>query len=194
MKKFLGKAFLKLGRWKVANTYPNLGNAVCVVAPHTAIADFFIGMAFYWSQGINFKAMMKVEFFQYGFGILSWPLKKLGAIPVNRGKQNHLIEQMTDMFSQNENTHLVICPEGTRKKVKRWKKGFYIIAEGAKVPIALGFIDYRKRLCSLEKVIYPTGDYDKDLAEIYDYYRSRKVMGKHPEQFNLYDEYETRHD
>ena len=31
---------------------------------------------------------------------------------------------------------------------------------------------------------------EKDLAEIWDYYRSRKVMGKHPEQFNLYDEYE----
>ena len=97
---------------------------------------------------------------------------------------------MVEMFSQNENTHLVICPEGTRKKVKRWKKGFYVIAEGAHLPIAVGFIDYKKKLCSLEKVIYPSGDYEKDLAEIWDYYRSRKVMGKHPELFNLYDEYE----
>jgi hypothetical protein len=28
------------------------------------------------------------------------------------------------------------------------------------------------------------------LAEIWDYYRSNKVMGKFPELFNLYDEYE----
>ena len=134
--------------------------------------------------------MMKIEFFQYCGGILSRPLKKLGAIPVDRGHQNHLVEQMVEMFSQCENTHLVICPEGTRKKVKHWKKGFYVIAEGAHLPIALGFIDYKKKLCSLEKVIYPSGDYEKDLAEIWDYYRSRKVMGKHPELFNLYDEYE----
>ena len=35
------------------------------------------------------------------------------------------------------------------------------------------------------------GDYEKDLAAIWDYYRSIKVMGKHPEQFNLYDLYEA---
>ena len=124
LKKTIGKARLKLGGWKMVNTYPDLGNAVCIVAPHTAIKDFFIGLAFYWAQGINFKVMMKIEFFQYCGGILSWPLKKLGAIPVNRGHQNHLVEQMVEMFSQNENTHLIICPEGPRKKVKHWKKGF----------------------------------------------------------------------
>ena len=42
-KQFIGKSRLKLGGWKVVNTYPNLGNAVCIVAPHTAIKDFFIG-------------------------------------------------------------------------------------------------------------------------------------------------------
>ncbi len=30
----------------MVNTYPDLGNAVCIVAPHTAIKDFFIGLAF----------------------------------------------------------------------------------------------------------------------------------------------------
>ena len=189
-KQFIGKARLKLGGWTMVNNYPDLGNAVCILAPHTAIKDFFIGLAFYWAQGINFRAMMKVEFFQYCGGILSWPLKKLGAIPVNRGHKNHLVEQMVEMFSQSENTHLVICPEGTRKKVMRWKKGFYLIAQGANVPIILGVLDYKKKLCAIDKVIYPSGDYDKDLEEIYDFYRSRKVMGKHPEQFNLYDEYE----
>ncbi len=58
------------------------------------------------------------------------------------------------------------------------------------MPILLGFIDYKKKRCGVEKVFYPTGDYEKDLAEIWEYYKSIKVMGKHPEQFNLYDEYE----
>ena len=189
-KRFIGKVGLKVGRWKTVYNVPaDLGNAVCIVAPHTAIADFFVGLSFYYYHGIKFKVMMKKEFFK---PVVGWILKKMGGIPVNRGHQNHLVEQMTEMFCQNKDTHLIICPEGTRKKVNQWKRGFYIIAEGAKVPILLGFIDYKKRLCGVEKVFYPTGDYEKDLAEIWDYYKSIKVMGKHPEQFNLYDEYERK--
>lgn len=187
MRHFIGKVGLKVGRWKTVYNVPaDLGNAVCIVAPHTAIADFFVGLGFYYYHDIKFKVMMKKEFFKPVFG---WILKKMGGIPVNRGHRNHLVEQMTEMFSQNKDTHLIICPEGTRKKVNQWKRGFYLIAEGAKVPILLGFIDYKKRLCGVEKVFYPTGDYEKDLAEIWDYYKSIKVMGKHPEQFNLYEQY-----
>ena len=187
MKKFLGKIGLRLGGWTTVNNAPSdLGNAVCIVAPHTAIEDFFVGLGFYWYYGIKFKVMMKKEFFK---PVIGWILKKMGGIPVNRGHQNHLVEQMVNMFSKNEDTHLIICPEGTRKKVSHWKKGFYVIADGAKVPILISFIDYKTRRCGVGKVFYPTGDYEKDLAEIWDYYKSIKVVGKHPEQFNLYDSY-----
>ena len=47
-----------MGGWKVVNEAPtDLGNAVCIVAPHTAIEDFFVGLAFYWSYGIKFKVI-----------------------------------------------------------------------------------------------------------------------------------------
>ena len=185
LKKQIGKLGLRLGGWTTVNEAPSdLGNAVCIVAPHTAIEDFFVGLGFYWSYGIKFKVMMKQEFFK---PVLGWILKKMGGIPVNRGHQNHLVEQMIEMFSQNEDTHLVICPEGTRKAVKHWKKGFYIIAEGAKLPIVLGFIDYKKKRCGIEKYFYPTGDYEKDLAMIWDYYKD--IKAKHPEGFNLDEQY-----
>lgn len=189
-KRTIGKIGLKIGRWKTVNKVPaDLGNAVCIVAPHTAIADFFVGMCYYWYYGTKFKFMIKSEFFKTR--LVSWALNKLGAVRVDRGKKNHLVEQMIDMFSKNQDTHLIICPEGTRKKVRHWKRGFHLIAEGANVPILLGFIDYKKRYCGIEKILYPSGDYEKDLAEIWDYYRSIKVMGKHPEQFNLYEEYSS---
>ena len=185
LKKQIGKLGLRLGGWTTVNEAPSdLGNAVCIVAPHTAIEDFFVGLGFYWSYGIKFKVMMKQEFFK---PVLGWILKKMGGIPVNRGHQNHLVEQMIEMFSQNEDTHLVICPEGTRKAVKHWKKGFYVIAEGAKLPIVLGFIDYKKKRCGIEKYFYPTGDYEKDLAMIWDYYKD--IKAKHPEGFNLDEQY-----
>lgn len=187
-KHFIGKIGLKVGGWHdVYNVPADLGNAVCIVAPHTAIADFFVGMCFYWYHGIPFKFMIKAEFFKSR--LVSSALYKIGAIRVDRGKKNHLVEQMIELFHQSHDTHLIICPEGTRKKVNHWKKGFYLIAEGANVPILLGFIDYKKRYCGVERVFYPTGDYEKDLAEIWEYYRSIKVMGKHPEQFNLYETY-----
>jgi 1-acyl-sn-glycerol-3-phosphate acyltransferase len=94
---------------------------------------------------------------------------------------------MVDMFSKNKDTHLIICPEGTRKAVKHWKKGFYLIAQGANVPIILGFIDYKKKYCGIERIFYPTGDYEKDLAEIWDYYKD--IKAKHPEGFNLDEQY-----
>ncbi len=189
LKKTIGKLGLKLGGWKTVNKTPEgLGNAVCIVAPHTAIADFLVGLCYYWYYDMKFKVMIKIEFFKYpGLG---WLLKKLGGIPVNRGHQNHLVEQMVDMFSQNKDTHLIICPEGTRKAVKHWKKGFYVIAQGANVPIILGFIDYKKKYCGIERIFYPTGDYDKDLAEIWDYYKD--VKAKHPEGFNLDEQYRDK--
>ena len=185
LKKQIGKWGLRLGGWTVVNEVPNdLGNAVMIVAPHTAIEDFFVGLAYYWYHEQKFKVMMKQEFFK---PVVGWILKKMGGIPVNRGHQNHLVEQMVTMFSQNQNTHLIICPEGTRKRVEHWKKGFYVIAQGANAPILVGFIDYGNRRCGVEKVLYPSGDYEKDLTEIWDYYRSIHVKGKYPEKFNLND-------
>jgi len=77
----------------------------------------------------------------------------------------------------------VITPEGTRRRVPHWRKGFYYIAMEAKVPIALGFIDYRTKTGGIGPLIYPTGNYEKDLSLIIDFYRDKK--GLHPEQFNL---------
>ena len=62
LKKQIGKLGLRLGGWTTVNEAPSdLGNAVCIVAPHTAIEDFFVGLGFYWSYGIRFKVMMKKE-------------------------------------------------------------------------------------------------------------------------------------
>ncbi|MCR5014677.1 MAG: 1-acyl-sn-glycerol-3-phosphate acyltransferase [Bacteroidales bacterium] len=189
LKKHIGKWGLRLGGWKTVNEAPSdLGNAVCIMAPHTAISDFLIGLCYYWYYEIPFKMMIKVEFFKYP--ILRGLLLKVGGIPVDRGKQNHLVEQMVDMFSKNKDTHLVICPEGTRKAVKHWKKGFYVIAQGANVPIILGFIDYKRRYCGIERYMYPSGDYEKDLAEIWDYYKD--IKAKHPEGFNLDEQYRNK--
>jgi 1-acyl-sn-glycerol-3-phosphate acyltransferase len=85
---------------------------------------------------------------------------------------------------------VVITPEGTRRLVKQWKKGFYLIALEAKVPIVLSFIDYREKTGGIGPVLYPSGDYNKDMELIYRFYGSK--MARHPEKFYTPPEISSR--
>lgn len=188
-KKFLGKTCLKLGGWTPMGDIPaDVQKCVVIEAPHTAIQDFFVGIAYFWYIERPVFIMMKAEFFKTP--IMSFLLKKLGGIPVNRGHRNNMVDKMNQEFATRDKMNLVICPEATRKKTDRWKKGFYLIAEGAKVPIAIGFIDYKKKTCGVGGMMTPSGDYDKDLAEIWDFYKD--IKAKHPERFNLDEQYRTQ--
>ena len=75
---------------------------------------------------------------------------------------------------------MVIAPEGTRGKRKQWKTGFYHIALNANVPIALGYLDFEVKEAIINKVIYPSGDMEKDMREIMDYFKDKVHLGKYP--------------
>ncbi|HIF5541956.1 TPA: hypothetical protein ACX3A9_002131 [Vibrio parahaemolyticus] len=64
---------------------------------------------------------------------------------------------------------------------KEWKKGFYQVALQAGVPILLGYLDYKNKEAGIGKVLVPTGDLDKDLREVYDFYN--EISPKHPERY-----------
>ena len=68
---------------------------------------------------------------------------------------------MISMFEHRDELILLIPAEGTRSYVKEWKSGFYYTALGAKVPIALGFLDYGKKTAGFGELFYPTGDYQR---------------------------------
>ncbi len=75
---------------------------------------------------------------------------------------------------------MAIAPEGTRKKVTHWKTGFYHIAQGAQVPIAFAFIDYKRKVVGMGPTMIPSGDIQADMEIIRDFYS--KVHARHPEQ------------
>ncbi|MBR6846209.1 MAG: acyltransferase, partial [Bacteroidaceae bacterium] len=62
-----------------------------------------------------------------------------------------------------------------------WKRGFYFIALKANIPIVLYGLDYERRLIKCTKMVVPTGDIEKDMQEIKEYFREFK--GRHPEKF-----------
>ena len=75
---------------------------------------------------------------------------------------------------------IAIPPSGTRDRVMVWKTGFYHIAAGAGVPIALGYLDYRLKTCGIGPVIKPTGNLEHDMAAIRQFYTT--ITGKYPEK------------
>jgi 1-acyl-sn-glycerol-3-phosphate acyltransferase len=77
---------------------------------------------------------------------------------------------------------MVVPPEGTRQKVRYWKTGFYRIAERAKVPIVLGFLDYRRKVGGLGPTVVPTGDIDADMETIRAFYAP--IFGRYSGQFD----------
>jgi 1-acyl-sn-glycerol-3-phosphate acyltransferase len=101
-----------------------------------------------------------------------------GGLPVNRGTTKNAVEQAIDMFNQRKKMVLVIAPEGTRKKVDHWRTGFYYIAQGAKAPFVLGYVDYKRRAAGLGPTIYPSGDLQADIAKIRSFYKN--VTPRHP--------------
>ena len=51
------------------------------------------------------------------------------------------------------------------------------------MPILLYGVDYERKLIQCTKVVVPTGDIDREMAEIKEYFKNFK--GKHPEQFAI---------
>ena len=109
----------------------------------------------------------------------------MGGIPVDRGRSSKMVDEVVEWFHRSDSLYIVITPEGTRKPVKHWKKGFYYIAHKAEVPIALGYLDYSKKEGGVGKVIFPNGNMEEQMAEIMAFYRGMK--GKHPENFLLHE-------
>ena len=158
----------------------DLPKCIVCVAPHTSNWDFIVGKLFYTSIGCNAGFLIKKEWFFFPFNLLfNW----LGGVPVDRGKRTSVTDQMVERFKTSERFQLAVTPEGTRKRAKDWKKGFYYIAQGAGLPIILVAIDYAKKCITAEKVIHPSGDLDKDMREIKLYYKNFK--GKYPENFSI---------
>lgn len=147
-----------------------------IAAPHTSNWDFFYARCAFYIMGIDLRYTIKKEAM---VGPLGWWLGKMGALPVDRSKNNSLVSQMVNILNSSERMVIMITPEGTRKYQPRWRKGFYHTAVEARVPIVLGYLDYSIKEAGVGPIFYPTGDADKDIEEIMAFYRTKK--GKYPE-------------
>ncbi|MHA6492004.1 lysophospholipid acyltransferase family protein [Pseudomonas borbori] len=165
---WLGRAVLGLLGWRVEGQLPALDKFVAIGAHHTSNWDFVIFIALKFVLRVNVCWFGKHSIFRWPFGRL---MRRCGGIPIRRGQQDNTVEQAVQAFAEHREFILVLSPEGTRKKVERWKMGFYHIALGARVPVLLAALDYANRRVFIGPVFWPSGDVAADLARILEFYR-----------------------
>lgn len=168
--KAIGWLYLKCAGWKIEGSPPSPKKYVILGVPHTSNWDFPLGIAFACIMGINLRWIGKIELFK---GLARPFFLWLGGIPVDRNKKENVVEQTVQRFKAADEFVLVIAPEGTRKKVARWKSGFYYIALGAGVPILPAYVDNKNKVIGFGPFFDPTGNYESDLKSIQDFYVSR---------------------
>ena len=171
----VGYGILRLMGWRLAGELPELPKVVAIVAPHTSNWDWILGMGAMFALGVRIAWLGKDSLFR---GALSRPMRWLGGVPVDRSAAQGTVTQIISEFQQREQFVLVVSPEGTRKKVSRWKTGFYHIAYGAGVPICPISLDYAQKLITLHPLFYPTGNVAEEIDQLQEMFRH--VPGKFP--------------
>ncbi|MFO0756648.1 MAG: lysophospholipid acyltransferase family protein [Byssovorax sp.] len=172
---WIGKAWLKAFGWRAEGALPENPKLVLIAAPHTSNWDFPFMMATAYVMQVDIAWMGKHTLFEGPFG---WFFKWMGGVPVDRRSPQNLVQSLAERFAAADSLVLAVPPEGTRGKVDYWKSGFYRIALAAQVPIALGFLDFERKVCGVGPLVMPTGDVKADMDQIRAFYAG--IRGKHP--------------
>ncbi len=162
--------------WRIVGRFPDLPKFIIIGAPHTSNWDFFIAMLYMYASGERFNWIGKASLFRWPLGGMA---RALGGIPVVRERRENFVAQVVAAYERAERMVIVIAPEGTRKNAPYWRSGFYYMAMGAKVPVVMAFLDYKKRLVGAGPLIYPSGDIESDFVFIQAFYQG--LQGLHPE-------------
>jgi 1-acyl-sn-glycerol-3-phosphate acyltransferase len=167
---------LSAAGWSVKGQIPNECRLIITAAPHTSNWDFVLAMLCIISLNIKVRWLGKSSIFKPGF---KWFFHWLGGIPVNRDNPASLIDDVATIVKNDNGIIICVTPEGSRKKVTRWKTGFLRIAELTDSKILLVSINAPTRTVHIGKIFKPSGDKDKDVLAVKSYYKP--FQGINPE-------------
>lgn len=178
IRRAVARAFLRFSGWSLEGELPAARAYVLIAAPHTTNWDLLYFLACAWAFGISPSWMGKHTLFRGPLGPVT---RALGGVPVYRARAGGLVAQMAEAFERNRDLVLTVPPEGTRTRVAYWKSGFYQIARAARVPIAMGFLDYARRSGGVGPVLVPSDDLRGDMDAIRAFYADKRA--KYPDWF-----------
>ena len=154
--------------WTYEDLPPEWTNRRVVIGfPHTSNMDTVRAFAYIKIAKIDVKLLMKAEWFFWPMSVF---FRNLGGIPVARNKASGFVGQIVEEFNKRDDFILALVPEGTRKKVKKVKKGFWAIAKGANVPITCWYLDNRAKKTRWVGSIMPGENLEDDLLIINELY------------------------
>jgi 1-acyl-sn-glycerol-3-phosphate acyltransferase len=163
---------LGLFGWRAVGKVPkDIRKYVIIAAPHTSYWDFPMFLLVVFALRLNLNVFIKHTLF---IGPIGWFLSYCGGVPIDRRAAGARVRQTVQEFENNDDMVLLITPEGTRSAQTNWKTGFYHIASEANVPIAVAFVDTAARRSGIDHFITPSGDIDKQVAEIKAFYDTKR--------------------
>ncbi len=168
--------YFKILGWQLLGSFPQLDKCVVIVVPHTSWVDFFLGLLVRRVLNEDIHFIGKKSLFKPPFG---WFFRWMGGAPIDRSKRLDTVTAIAKIFKEKNKFRLALSPEGTRKKVSKWKTGFYYIAKEAKVPIVLVAFDFGKKQVKISEPQYPTSQLEKDFATYKAFFKG--VVGKVPQ-------------
>ena len=164
--------------WDLVDEGPPVKKYVLIGAPHTTNWDWVFALLVMMSFGIRPRWVGKESLFR---GIMGPIMRWTGGISVERGARKNFVGQIIDIYNEREKLVIALAPEGTRKYVDHWKSGFYYIAQGAQVPVAMGFVNYEEKKCGIGDFFVPSGNLEDDVKILQEFY-AKNAKGKFPEQ------------
>lgn len=163
----LARWVLETCGWKLAGGFPDVPRAVLIAAPHSSWWDGVWGLLMKTALGADVSFMAKRELF---VGPLGWLLRKLGGVAIERDATRGIVEQMSERLRNQPRLWIGVAPEGTRKRVAKWKSGFWHIARNAGVPIVPVYFHYPERTIGVGPLFVTSDDMDADLARLRAFY------------------------
>ncbi|MDZ4863261.1 MAG: 1-acyl-sn-glycerol-3-phosphate acyltransferase [Gemmatimonadota bacterium] len=174
----LASRLLAMAGWRVGGELPALPRFIIIVAPHTSNWDFPLGVLTMFAIDLRASWLGKHTLFRFPMGpILRW----IGGEPIDRSAKRGTVGAAIENFRTRPQWVLALSPEGTRRRVDKWKTGFHRIAVGAGVPIVPVWIDYRTRVVGLGAPLTMGPDEASEVARVHALFH--KEMARYPECF-----------
>lgn len=173
----LAKLILRICGWTAVGGDLDVPKAVIIAAPHTSNWDGFWALVYKVALGLDIHFFAKHSLFWFPLGTI---LRALGGIDLDRRHSGSAVSQAIEMFRTEESFYFGLAPEGTRKETPGWKTGFYRIAQGADVPVYLGFLDFRTKRVGIGPRFDLTGAPEVDLEFCREFYADKE--GRWPQQ------------
>lgn len=176
IRRFVAKTYMLFSHWTFVHE-PLEDKTLVIGAPHTSNWDGVFMALCFWSLGRPFNFLVKESVTRVP--LLGPFVRAIGGMPIDRSAAHGVVGQVVARAAEADEFTVVLTPKGTRSPRRYWKSGFYRMALGADLPVALGYVDAKTRTFGWGPSIRLSGDPKADMDVIRAFYADK--VGVNPE-------------